>query len=172
MGSKNLTEAGSEQPSESVQKQENAKIPWEAKTSRKRAPNNLQKVSRNRKIATFLGSEVSGNSHSRQFPRISASLSRPESWEWNFSLPFLFPKIGNGIFLGIHGNFLGICIPESRECNFSLPFLFPKVRDKICHSCSRKLEMEFSFPFQTFQNGICCSRSRSPKVIPAHPCLG
>ena len=62
---------------------------------------------------------MSGNSRSREFPGIPASNSRPESREWNFPLPFPFPKKG---------------------MEFSLPFPFPKIGNGISHSRSRYWE--------------------------------
>ena len=59
-----------------------------------------------------------------------------------FSLPFLFPKLWNGIY---HSHSLSLKL----EMEYSFPFPFPKFGNGICHSHSR---------------------SRSPKVIPAHPC--
>ena len=78
---------------------------------------------------------------SREFPGLPSSNSRPESREWNFSLSFPFPKMGMefyGIFIPVPENWIGIFHLDSR---------------------SRKMGMEFA---------ISRSRSRSPKVIPAH----
>ena len=52
---------------------------------------------------------MSGNSRSREFPGIPASNSRPESREWNFPLPFPFPKKG----MKFYGIFIPVPIPEN-----------------------------------------------------------
>ena len=80
---------------------------------------------------------------SRKFPGIPSSNSRPESREWNFSLSFPFPKMG----MEFYGIFIPVPVPENWIGIFHLD------------SRSRKMGMEFA---------ISRSRSRSPKVIPAH----
>ena len=101
---------------------------WEGETSKRSLANTNQ--------PTQFISTMSGNSRSREFPGIPASHSRPESREWNFPLPFPFPKKGMG---------------------FSLPFPFPKIGLEFStwipvpeywewnlHSCSRNLGMYFA----------------------------
>ena len=80
---------------------------------------------------------------SREFPGIPSSNSRPESREWNFSLSFPFPKMG----MEFYGIFIPVPVPENWIGIFHLD------------SRSRKMVIEFA---------ISRSRSRSPKVIPAH----
>ena len=90
------------------------------------------------------GTGVSGNSHSRSFPRMKASDSLSELWKWIFSfpsrsrilgmdffIPFPFPNFGNGFFS------------------------FP--------SRSRILGMDFfiPFPIPNFENGFFQFSSRS-----------
>ena len=86
---------------------------------------------------------MSGNSRSWEFPGMPASDSRPESREWNFPLPFPFSKKG----MEFYGIFIPVPVPENWIGIFHLD------------SRSRKMGMEFA---------ISHSRSRSPKVIPAH----
>ena len=62
---------------------------------------------------------VGRNYRSRPFSGILASNFRTESQEWNFPLPFPFPKKG---------------------MEFSLPFPFPKIGNGISHSRSRYRE--------------------------------
>ena len=86
-----------------------------------------------------------------QFP------SRKSGMEFATRIPV--PENGNGIFhlhsrsrkweWNFPGNFPWILVPKSREWNFPLTFPFPKFGNGICHSRSH---------------------SRSPKLIPAHPC--
>ena len=123
-----------------------------------------------------LGMEFPGNLHFRKLESESELGMEfftpvPKTWEWNFpgnSLEFVFPKVGMEFstpitvpetwewnFLVIPGNFYS----RKSKWNFLLPFSF------------QKLKIEFPFPFPKFGNVICRSRSQSPKVIPAHPCI-
>jgi len=120
------------------------------------------------------------------FPKIGNGIfflhSRSRKLEMEFSNCIPVPKIGNGIFISVP-------VSEIRELNYSLSGIpDPENCEWNFHfsSCSRKLGMEFStltrvpenwesnfplaFPIPKLVNGIFHSRSRSPKVIPAHPC--
>ena len=69
------------------------------------------------------------------------SLPVPKFWEWDFFIPFPFPKFGKGFFI---------------------PFSFPNFGNGLSQfpSRSRTLGMEFSVPVPIFEPS---------KVIPAHP---
>ena len=84
-------------------------------------------------------------SRSRSFPRMEASDSLPEFWEWIFFIPFPFPNFGNGFFYSLPvpelwewiflfpsrsrisgmGFFNSLPVPEFREWFFLIPFPFP-----------------------------------------------
>merc|ERR1711994_430920 len=70
-------------------------------------------------------------SRSRPFPRMEASDSLPEFWEWIFFIPFPFPNFGNGFFsfpsrsrISGMAFFHSLPVPEFREWIFSIPFRF------------------------------------------------
>ena len=52
------------------------------------------------------------------------SLPVPEFWEWDFFIPFPFPKFGNGFFYSLP-------VPEFQEWAFSIPFPFPNPQKSI-----------------------------------------
>ena len=60
--------------------------------------------------------------NSREFPGIPSSNSRPETREWNFSLPFLFPKMG----MEFYGIFIPVPVFENGNGICHFPFPFPK----------------------------------------------
>ena len=58
------------------------------------------------------------------------SLPVPEFWEWDFFIPFPFPKFGNGFFYSLP-------VPEFREWAFSIPFPFPNFGNGLFQFPSR-----------------------------------
>ena len=72
------------------------------------------------------------------------SLPLPEFWEWDFFIPFPFPKFGNGFFYSLP-------VPEFREWAFSVPFPFPNIGNGLFQFPSRSRTLK--------------SHSRSPLLL-------
>ena len=95
-------------------------------------------------------STMSGNSRSREFPGIPASNSRPESREWNFPLPFPFPKKG----MKFYGIFIPVPVPENWI--------------GISHSRSRYREWNIKVGKSTFFRDILYFRQSKSKYMIQH----
>ena len=75
------------------------------------------------------------------------SLPVPEFWEWDFFIPFPFPKFGNGFFYSLP-------VPEFREWAFSIPFPFPNFGNGLFQFPSRSRTLKSHSRSPLLQNAL------------------
>merc|ERR1711994_1075025 len=95
---------------------------------------------------------VSGNSHSRPFPRMEASDSLSRIMGMDFFIPFPFPNFGNVFFSFPSGSRImgmgfihSLPVPELWEWIFFIPYPFPNL---LFHRRESKRESDYCKRYQ------------------------